>query len=158
MSFLHILALTEQVYQYVQPYWEYLKKEVRNFLGPEPISYLLLEDGNVIPSSFKLPNEMRPSSFVYHPLTRQILRLDILGEGRLKPLPYLGIVFKSPTQEVDISEWVGNIRAYPVPAFLTAKQLLGLWSNVHAQHLFGKDASIHIVKEDGSEETLAFSS
>ena len=39
--------------------------------------------------------------------------------------------------------------------------LTSIHNSFHAatgKHLFGKDASIHIVKEDGSEETITFSS
>jgi hypothetical protein len=69
-------------------------------------------------------------------------------------LPFIGIVHKSSTGTTDISEWVGEIRACPIPEFLTVKQILLLWSFVHETHLSLQDVTVGVVKDDGTEEDV----
>ena len=56
--------------------------------------------------------------------------------------------------EIDISEWVGDVRAFPIPEFITAKQILTLWSFTQHKYISFANANISIVKSDGTEETL----
>jgi hypothetical protein len=154
MSYLQLLALSEQIYSRVLPYWEYIKQELRNWLGPVPRTYALLQDGGVVPGTFQLSMDIRSRAFVYSPSTKTILKLLNIEEGRKKPLPFIGIVHKSSTGETDISEWLGEIRAYPIPEFLTVRQILLLWSFVHETHLPLQDVTVGVVKDDGTEETV----
>lgn len=154
MSFLQLLAFTEQIYTQIVPYWEYVKQELRNWLGPVPLTYFLLHDGGVIPGSFQLSSENRSNAFVYSPSSKQIRKLEQVEEGRLKPLPFIGIVHKSQEGDTDISEWLGDVRAFPIPEFLTVRQILLLWSFVHHIYLPLHNVTIAVVKSDGTEEEV----
>jgi hypothetical protein len=151
---MQILALTEQILNQVHPYWEYVKQEMRTWLGPVPLTYYLFEDGRVLPSTIELPESVRSAVFTFNPFSKRIQKLSSLEEGRFKPLPYIGIVLKASSEEIDITEWVGEIRAFPIPEFITAKQIILLWSHVHNKYVSFANASIHIIKDDGDEETI----
>lgn len=154
MFYIQILAMAEQILTQVAPYWEYAKQEARNWLGPAPIRFFLMPDGRVLPSSIVLPDDAKEGVFVYDPFSKRITKLLGTEEGRFKQLPYLGIVLKMQRDEIDISEWVGDIRAFPIPECITAKQILTLWSSTQHKYISFVNANISIVKSDGTEETL----
>ena len=138
----------------ILPVWEVVKQGLRDWLGPIPQSYYILPDGRVLPSTFTLPEYIQPDVYVFHPLTKRIIKFANVEQGRFKPLPFIGIVIKSRSLEIDISEWLGEIRAFPVPECMNAKQILLLWSYAHNQYISFADATMHIVKDDGTEETI----
>lgn len=58
------------------------------------------------------------------------------------------------TGPVDISDWVGEIRAFPVPE-LPVKQLLTLWSLVHHQYVpLSGGAQVNVTKNDGETDLI----
>jgi len=152
---LNLLALAEQLITYAAPYWEYVKQELRTWLGPVPIRYFLIPDGRVLPSIMIMPEDTNANTYVYDPFTKQITKVQAISdEGRYKQLPIIGIVIKHASGTIDISDWVGELRAKPVPDFITAKQLVILWSYVHNTFVPFTESSLSIVKNDGTEETI----
>ena len=154
MNYMQILAYAEQLFNQIAPYWEYAKKELRTWLGPEPLTYYLLTDGRVLPSTITLPDEVKAETFTFDPFLKRMKKSLGEQEGRLRPLPFIGIVLKTPSFEVDISEWLGELRAFPNPEFVTAKQLILLWSHVHNKYITFQNGSLLLVKNDGTEETV----
>jgi len=142
--YMEYLAWYERVSVSIHSFWEFVKHELRIWLGPEPSSYYLLSDGRVLPSSITLPEDVRPHTYIYDPHTKYI-RLYTNSSGRFRPLPFLGMRF----EDHDISDWVGEIRAYPVPN-LSVKQIVTLWSLSHTTYIPAR-LLVHVVKNDGTE-------
>ena len=151
---LYALAFAEQMITTLLPYWESLKHELRVWLGPEPLTYHILPDGRVLHSSVVLPEEVRSNAFLFDPITKHITKLVEPVNGRFKPLPYIGIELENSTMKIDISDWLGEIRACPVPE-ISAKQVLLLWSIVHNKYIVFDGSTMQIVKSDGTQETIA---
>lgn len=154
MIILQLLALGEQLLNYVYPYWEDAKQSLRDWLGPTPLTYHLLKDGRVLSSTIVLPDEIKSETYAYWPIQKQMTKLLTLVDGRYKPLPIIGIVLKTSQETIDISDWLGDIRAYPVPEQITAKQILLLWSLVQNRYVEFEGSTVEIVKNDGSQETI----
>lgn len=149
MSRLELLAIYERISVYIYEHWEYVKQELRVWLGPEPLTYFLLDDGRVLPSTITIPEDYRTTTYQYTPHNKQITLLtEPNPEGRFRPLPYLGIVIGT----IDISDWLGELRANPVPPNITANQIVQLWS-YSSNTFLPKTGEIKIVKSDGTEET-----
>jgi hypothetical protein len=111
---------------------------LRSWLGPEPQNYYLLADGRVLPVTTNLPQDILENAFLYDPRTNRIVAAAATStEGRYKPaVPYLSVVIKQPiTEDIDLSEWVGELRANPVPESLTLKQLVTLWSYTNNKYV-----------------------
>ena len=149
------LVLYEHCLTIIQPYFNMFKQVVRNILGPEPICYYLLNDGYILPSNIHLPDEIKDTTFVFDPLTNKITKINnTLPEGRFKPLPYIGIQLRYQNKSIDISDWVGDIRANPIPDNITPKQLTALWFYTNNRYVPLSKAILHVVKNDGSEEDI----
>ena len=127
-----------QAYDFVQRQVQNAVSALRTWLGPEPQNFYLLADGRVLPTTFALPADIAELAFLFNPLTQHFTSATVTApEGRFKPaVPYLSVVIKQPiTGDIDLSEWVGDLRANPVPEILTLKQLVTLWSLVHNQYV-----------------------
>ena len=153
MSVIQLLAFVENLITIANPYWEDAKQMLREWLGPVPHTYHLLADGRVLRHDVSLPEEIRALAYMFNPLTRKMSKLVPSGEdGRYKALPFIGIVINGPDR-IDISDWLGEIRSYPIPD-ITPKQIVLLWSLVHNNYIPSENATLDIVKNDGSQETI----
>jgi len=126
-----------QVYDFIQQQVQNAASALRTWLGPEPVSYFLLADGRVMPVTVILPNDIAEHAFFFNVATNRITAAtNPAMEGRFRPaVPYLSVVIKQPILgDIDLSEWIGELRANPVPETLTLKQLVTLWSMVHNQY------------------------
>jgi hypothetical protein len=131
---------------------------VRSFLGPEPERLYLFTDGRVTPVRFALPEALQSTTHVFDPATNRItLASAPEPEGRFRRLPLIGLRLEHPSIEpVDLSDWIGDIRANPVPPLMT-KQLIQIASYTQQRYLpTGEGAIAHIVGEDGetTQETV----
>jgi len=152
MNQMWLLATYTQIMDIVEAYWMYVKHELRSWLGPEPLTYWLLEDGRVLPSTITLPDEYKSTTHVYNPTTKQITLLtEPNPEGRFRPLPFLGMTFG----ELDLSDWIGEIRTNPVIPNISPKQILQLWSYTHNTFL-PKHGTICVIQSDGTEEKVEY--
>lgn len=127
-----------KAYDFVQQQVQNAASALRTWLGPEPQKFYLLADGRVLPTTIRLPADITELAFIFNPQTQHFTSVAAqTPEGRFKPaVPYLSIVIKQPiTGDIDLSEWVGDLRANPVPEILTLKQLVTLWSLVHNQYV-----------------------
>jgi len=125
-------------YDYVQQQVQNAASALRTWLGPEPQKFYLLADGRVLPATISLPSDIAELAFIFNPQTQHFTSVTAqTSEGRFKPaVPYLSVVIKQPiTGDIDLSEWVGDLRANPVPENLPLKQLVTLWSLVHNQYV-----------------------
>jgi hypothetical protein len=78
-----------------------------------------------------------------------------LTTGRFKPaVPYLSVVIKQPIMgDIDLSEWVGELRANPVPETLPLKQLVTLWSLAYNQYI-PLSYTLATINANGDYETV----
>jgi hypothetical protein len=144
---LSLLAFYERASSFIKYYVNSSKHYARYYLGPEPVNYYLFRDGRLLPTTVQVPEEI--DCFVYNTATLQITeRNNPNPTGRFRALPYLGISVGT----LDISVWLGEVRANPVFAF-RPRQLLELWSLLHNTYV-NLDVSIQVVHSDGTEETL----
>ena len=142
-----LLAFYERASSFIKYYLDSSKQYARYYLGPEPVNYYLFRDGRLLPTTVHVPEGV--DCFVYDAATQQITeRNNPNPSGRFRALPYLGISVGT----LDISDWLGDVRANPVFAF-RPKQLLELWSLVDNTYV-NLDASIHVVHSDGTEEVI----
>jgi hypothetical protein len=151
------LAYYEQLSVLVKDYLSAAASYARKQLGPEPQSYYLLSDGQVLPTTTILPESVFKQAYVYDPHTLRItLASYTTPEGRFKRLPYIALQVCHPdTETIDMSDWLGEVRANPVPE-LDVKQLVVLWSYVHRQYvpIFSGGATIKSTNGDGEESSV----
>ena len=155
---LEIAAFYHRAFVFLCGVWESTKSVVRSFLGPEPERLYVFADARVTPVRFDLPEALRSTTYVFDPQTNRItLSSAPEPEGRFRRLPLIGLRVEHPTMEpVDLSDWIGEIRANPVPT-LSTKQLIQIASYTQQRYLPTEGGTIaHIVGEDGetTQETL----
>jgi hypothetical protein len=144
-----------QAYDFVQSQVQNAASALRTWLGPEPQNYYLLADGRIIPTTVTLPRDILESAFLFnYKKNRFTAAAETLTEGRFKPaVPYLSVVIKQPlTADIDLSEWVGELRANPVPENLPLKQLVTLWSLTNSQYV-PLSYTLAIIDANGDYET-----
>lgn len=128
-------------------------------MGHPEIDYYLLTDGRVIPTTIDIPDSIKDRTFLFKPQTKKIVQAnDLEPEGRFRRLPCISLtVTHNSVGTIDISDWLGEIRANPVPPPIPIKQLLHLWSIVHHQYIpLCSGTVVHMTMNDGDiiEETL----
>ena len=153
---MQFLAFYERATTFVQGYWEKTKTHLREWLGPEPQKWYLLEDGRVLPSTVMLPTVVMDMTYCFDPSTNRITLRTWLGpEGRFRPMPYLALTFEEEDVGItDISDWLGELRTNPAPVAIPVEQLITLWSFVHNQYVPMTHITIRYTKADGSEDTV----
>jgi hypothetical protein len=128
----------DRAYDYVQQQVQNAISALRTWLGPEPQNYYLLADGRIMPTTIVLPTDVAEVAFLFnYKKNRLTSAVETLTEGRFKPaVPYLSLVIKQPiTGDIDLSEWLGELRANPVPENLPLKQLVTLWSLTNSRYV-----------------------
>ena len=152
---LSILAFWHNITICLTRVWNVGKQRLRQALGPAPQQFLLLSDGRVLPDTMNLPESIMATVFIYDPLSLRIFQRSTPNTVRFRQLPYIAAGFNHPsTGEVDISDWVGEIRANPVPE-LSVKQLLTLWSYAHNRYVPLSDGvQVSITKNDGETDLI----
>ena len=105
-------------------------------LFPEAPNYYILYNGDVIPANVKGAEKYLSSSYLFDTDTQRITAANApTPAGRFKGIGVLGLsILRKDEPPIDISEWVGNIRANP-PITLTARQLVVLWSKIHKVYI-----------------------
>ena len=133
---------------------------LRSWLGPAPQNYYLLDDGRILPSTMSLPPEVHSLAFLYHADTHRITCADAqTPEGRFKPaVPFLSVVVKQATQDpLDLSDWVGELRANPVPLLsFPIDQIVSLWAAVKNVYISTR-YTVDVIHSDGRNGSYAIS-
>lgn len=152
---LTLLAFWHNVSVYLTNVWDETKTKLRTWLGPEPQNYYLLQDGRVLPSVISLPPSIAATTHLYDPRSHRLTVLDSEPDARHRRLNIIAANFSHPdTGAVDISDWVGEIRAHPVPE-LPIRQLLMLWSLAHNRYVpFSGGVQVSITKNDGETDLI----
>lgn len=154
--YLQLLAFWHQLTVYTGIVWNAALAKIRSFAGPAPMNYYLLQDGRVLPNSINLPTELVVTTYEYTPHSYRLSLLSNTDLGaRFRRLPTIAMSFNHPsTGEVDISDWLGEIRAHPVPE-LSVKQLLTLWSLAHHRYVPLSDGvQVSVTKNDGETDLV----
>jgi hypothetical protein len=155
--FLSLLAFWHNLTLYLTGVWNAGKQMLRDALGPSPQHYYLLPDCRVLPTTMTLPSVLTSTVFLYNPHTHRIYQNATPQDARYSRLPYIAASFNHvSTGEVDISDWLGEIRAHPVPE-LPVKQLLTLWSYTHNRYVPLSDGvQVSVTKNDGETDLVTF--
>lgn len=154
---LTLLAFWYQILNYLTFVWNVAKSQLRLALGPAPQNYYLLQEGRVLPTTIRLPHSELNNAYIYDTNTLRLYKNNTPQEMRFRRLPYIAASFNHvSTGLVDISDWLGEIRANPVPE-LPLKQLLTLWSLTHNQYVpLSNGVQVSITKNDGETELIIF--
>jgi hypothetical protein len=155
---LQLLAFWHQLTIATAIVWNAALTKIRTAVGPAPVEYYLLEDGRVLPSSIVLPVSTHSSTYLYNPHSHRLSLLsNIDPSARFRRLDTIALSFNHPsTGEVDISDWLGEVRAHPVPD-LPVKQLLSLWSLAHHRYVPLSDGvQVSVTKNDGETDLITF--
>jgi hypothetical protein len=76
-------------------------------------------------------------------------------EGRFRPLPYLSLVVEEEdVGNTDLSDWLGELRAKPVPASMRVEQIITLWSLTNNQYLPTTNTTVRYTTTDGTESVV----
>jgi len=151
---LEILAWYEQFSTVVRHYWEIAKHSTRQWLGPEPQRWFLLADGRILPSTIALPNSVLATTYEFDPHTNRMHQGNE-EEGRFRPLPYLSLVVEEEdVGNTDLSDWLGELRAKPVPASMRVEQIITLWSLTNNQYLPTTNTTVRYTTTDGTESVV----
>ena len=145
-----------QAYDFVQRQVQNAVSALRTWLGPEPQNFYLLADGRVVPTTFALPADVAELAFLFNTQTQHFTLAAVTSpEGRFKrAVPYLSVVIKQPiTGDIDLSEWVSELRANPVPENLPLKQLVTLWSLTNSRYV-PISYTLETINSDGEYGTV----
>jgi len=151
------LAYSNILLNAVTKAWRCLKYTLVQYLGNNPTNYYLLKDGRVLPDTISLPDHEIQTAFLYDSESHTIRKAsDANPQGRFRPLPYLSITFQNTYIEtIDISDWLGEVRANPVPNTMSVQQILSLWSIVNRRYVpTGDNLEIHVVDSDANETVI----
>lgn len=150
---MNLLAYCEHASTVAKGCWELTKTHIRTWLGPEPQNWRLLADGRVLPSAVYLPDAVMAAAYLFDPYANRMI-LGVEQEGRFRPMPYLALAIEEEGVGItDISDWLGEIRANPVPISIPVRQIITLWSLVHNQYLPTTNVVVRYTRADGTEET-----
>jgi hypothetical protein len=155
---LQLLAFWHNFMTLTTNVWNEGKQYLRSILGPAPQTYTLLQDGRVLPGVIALPESVRATSYLYVPETHRISAVENADpNARYRRLSYIAASFQHPSVgNVDISDWLGEIRAYPLPE-LSVKQLLTLWGLTQNMYVpLSGGVQVTITKSDGETDLIAF--
>jgi hypothetical protein len=154
--FLQLLAFWHAVTVWWQGVQEAIKARIRSVVGPAPACYFLLEDGRVLPATIELPIIVRNTAHIYDPTTHRLSQGATEGV-RFRRLQIIALSLTHPSVgTLDLSDWVGDLRAHPVPE-IGAKQLLTLWSMAQNTYVPLSDgAQVTITKNDGETDLITF--
>ena len=152
--YMKILAFYEQAYVFTKYYLEIGKHYMRYWLGPAPQNYYMLRDGQVLPSTTIIPTQLEPTYMYNSDKNHMYLITTPEPEGRFRPLKYISLRIESEiVGNIDISDWLGEIRANPVP-ILSPKQILNLWAYTHHQYVPQEGATTVFATSNMGEEEV----
>jgi len=148
---LEFIAWYERASQWIYQGVEYVKQETRALLGPGPTQHILLADGRILPATVSIPAAVQETAYLYDEQTNRISSMGPAPEGRFRRLPFVSLRVEHPVfGTTDLTEWIGAIRANPVPV-LPIQQILHLASLNLGRYIPIQGATIHRVNDEGTE-------
>jgi hypothetical protein len=157
IMYLVILAYLERITVFFVTAWTLFKAALRTALGPAPTNYHLLADGRILSTQMPLPAAAVDSTLLFDVQSNHITSMaHPAPDGRFRRLPFVSLrVEHDSVGVIDMSDWVGELRANPVPApdVLDAKKLIQLWSHVHNRYVPLRGARVVSTGSDGEETT-----
>lgn len=154
---LEFIAWYERTSLVVQYAWDSVKQEIRTWLGPGPTRFLLLSDGRILPGTIQVPPTVQETIHVFDGETNRIRKMGPEPEGRFRRLPYVSLRVEHPSLgSIDLSDWIGSIRANPVPESLSIQQLIQLASLSLNRYIPLSGATIYVTNDEGEERVEQF--
>ena len=126
------------------------KRSVRQWAGPAPLTYHLLADGRVLPSTISLPVALQSTSYTFVPDTT-VLTTPSSEERRSQRLSWIAVEIEEENGRTDISDWVQSLR-WKGQTQPPLQGIILLWSLLN-QRAFAI-RTIHLVKNTGEEEHI----
>ena len=125
-----LLAYLERTLEWIHTKTEQAKQKLREWLGPAPQNFILLADGRVLPSHIPIPDEAeRATTYLFEATTnRMTLLTQPTPNGRFRQLPTIACTLQKGEATYDLSDWLSEVRANPVPPTVSLKQYAQLWS------------------------------
>lgn len=153
---LAFLSYLNVLYGHLVSCSEVAKNKMRSWLGPEPQNYYLLADGRVIPASTSLPAQEQITAQLFEVQSNRLSSAATLNPaGRFRPIQFVSATVNHSAYGItDLSNWIGELRANPVPTNLGILQLLQLYSLVHNVFVPIRNVTINIVKNNGDMEII----
>ena len=144
---LQCLALWHDIQTTVWQMWEETKHGLRDWLGPAPRKWYLVED--------QITHISVPESLVFCPVQNHLYKETDFQE-RGKRLPWLAITLQMGETNWDISDWISSIRIHPECPMPSLLQMIRLASRVHHVFLSETATRVHLTNRNGEDEVYAF--
>lgn len=149
-----ILTFYHYACVYLTEVKEQCKKYIRSYIGPAPIDYCLLDNGDIIPVTVRRHDIHDQTALLFTYTTNQITEyIPKTSPTKLSRLPWLSVVYKNAYSESDLSDWISEIRAVRPPSL---QQLIRLGLLLQNEYLEEKDATVSVITRDGEEEMYEY--
>jgi len=128
---------------------------LRQWLGPLPQNFWLLDDGRVLPITYTLPNSVANLAYLYDCEIHHMFGMNVNNGRPRRATPYLSVVIHQPDQEpLDLSDWMNELKVQPPPATpFVLPQLVDLWAAVHHTYV-GTRYRIEYINSEGTPGSL----
>ncbi len=151
---IELLTFYHYACQYVADFKEQCKKYIRSYIGPAPIDYCLLENGDIIPTSIRRHDIHDQTALLFTHATNEITEyISKANHTKLSRLPWLSIVYKNAYSTSDLSDWVSEIRVVRPPSL---QQLIRLGLLLQNEYLEEKNATVSVITRTGEEEMYEY--
>ena len=157
MNLLDILAFYNQASVFVKDTWEIAKERMRLWLGPSSQNYLLLKNGDILPTYMDRTLLHEEGAYLYN-ATDKTIRLYPSEDrgGRLRRLPWLSVQHVAGQVVTDLSDSVADIRA--TQQTWNLQQIVRLMALVRNEYLSEKaGAQVKVITALGDEEVYIYS-
>lgn len=154
-----LLAYLERTLGWIQMKTDQAKQKLREWLGPAPQNYLLLADGRVLPANIQIPEEAeRATTYLFEATTSRMTLLNQpIPTSRFRQLHVISCTLQKGEATYDLSDWISEIRANPVPPTVPLKQYVQLWSLVTGSYVpFSGNVTVTTTSDRGDVTTTVW--
>lgn len=154
---LQLLAYYTWIEKHIVFYIQSMQSFFRRLLGPEPQNYYIMEDGSVIPSTMQFDETCYASAILFDVEKKRFTLYEHPNPttGRFRPLHTIACRIENDKYMLDITDWLGELRANPVPS-ISPKSLILLWMHIHNKYIPLTSTKMYITNHDGTEEEIQF--
>lgn len=153
LGIMDILVFYERISKYVQTHWEIAKEATRNYLGPSPnTTYLLFDNEDVIPAGKE--HCKYPYVAHYSPTSN---RITSATEAPYKRLPWISIRHIIGDHEIDLTEWLSEVRTNTPVSLMAILRIASHTLNVHLPETDHAKVLVIMRDGEGDEEEFKYS-
>ena len=155
---MELLVFYEQAYQFIKRNYEFGKQYMREWLGPAPQDYLLLDNDEILPAGSSIPLDLQSKAFRFSAIDSKIRPFVESESTKFLRFPWVTIVHSWKHIDSDLSDILSEIRyssTIQTPPSLI--QMIRLVAVVRNEYLSEHDASITVVTRMGETEKYKYS-